>query len=35
MDIVIHATGNSVGLDYDYENKLLFWTDGAEEAIKR
>ncbi|XP_052775178.1 low-density lipoprotein receptor-related protein 8-like isoform X2 [Mya arenaria] len=35
MDIVVDSTSNSVGIDVDHEEKYLFWTDGAEEVIKR
>ncbi|KAH3831534.1 hypothetical protein DPMN_104803 [Dreissena polymorpha] len=35
MDIVVESTHNSIGIDFDHEDKLLFWTDGAEDTIKK
>lgn len=35
MEVVVEETTNSIALDYDYSENLLFWTDGGDETIKR
>lgn len=35
MEIVVHETGNSVGIDIDIEDGILFWTDRGHRAIMR
>ena len=35
MEVIVEETTNSVALDYDYSEQLLFWTDEGDETIKR
>lgn len=35
MEIIVEDTSNSIALDIDYEDGLMFWTDGGLEQIKR
>ncbi|XP_045159844.2 very low-density lipoprotein receptor-like isoform X2 [Mercenaria mercenaria] len=35
MEIIVEETTNSIALDIDYEDGLMFWTDGGTEKIMR
>lgn len=35
MEIIVSETTNSIALDIDYEDGLMFWTDGGLEQIVR
>ena len=35
MEIIIEDTRNSIALDVDYNDDVIFWTDGAKEQIHR
>ena len=35
MEVIVEETDNSIALDIDFNESIIFWTDGAKEEIRR